>query len=169
MIAPSEVFKCADGAWLAVSPTGEGFWRDFCKGLGQPDLAVDARFATAKARIANVDALSAELSRVFAAKPAGQWEEEFFALRVPAGKVKDVSEAVTQPLARLRAMVEEIPSPSGSLMRMLGSAFKFDSSPTLAYPPKLGAHTFQVLGSLCAYPNDKLQQLADAGAVVQAA
>jgi CoA:oxalate CoA-transferase len=170
MIAPSEVFRCADGGWLAVSPTGEGFWRDFCRVLGQPDLATDERFATAQARISNVDALAAELSRAFAAKPATQWEDEFFAARVPAGKVKNVSEAVTQPLAQLRAMVDEVPNPAtGHLMRMLGSAFKFEGRPDLAYPPRLGAHTFEALASLCAYPQDKLKGLAAAGAVVQAA
>lgn len=170
MIAPSEVFKCADGEWLAVSPTGEGFWRDFCSALGKPELATDARFATPTARIANVEVLSAELSRLLAAKPGQQWEDEFFAARVPAGKVKDVSEAVTQPLAALRAMIDEVPNPAtGHLMRMLGSAFKFEGAPRLAYPPRLGAHTFEVLASLCAYPQDKLQKLAAAGAVVQAA
>ncbi len=169
MIAPSEVFKCADGEWLAVSPTGEGFWRDFCKVIGQPELAADPRFASSKARIENVDALAAVLSKVFAAKPAKQWEDEFFASRVPAGKVYDVAEAVNQPLAALRAMVDEIPHPAtGQVMRMLGSAFKFSQAPTLAYPPRLGQHTFEVLESLCGYAPDKLAALAAGGAVAQA-
>lgn len=169
MIAPSEVFRCADGQWLAVSPTGEGFWRDFCKTLGQPELAADPRFATPKARIANVDALAAVLAEAFAAKPALQWEEEFFAARVPAGKVCDVAEAVSQPLATLRAMVDEVAHPAtGQAMRMLGSAFKFAGSPALAYPPRLGAHTFEVLAGLCGYPPEKLTALAASGAVAQA-
>ncbi len=170
MIAPSEVFKCADGEWLAVSPTGESFWRDFCGVLGRPELAIDPRFSSAKARIANVDALSAVLSQVFASKPAGEWEAEFFAARVPAGKVKDVNESVTQPLAQLRGMVDEVANPAtGNLMRMLGSAFKFEGSPQLAYPPRLGANTFEVLSALCEYPQARLLGLAAAGAVVQAA
>ncbi|MCX7161052.1 MAG: CoA transferase, partial [Proteobacteria bacterium] len=102
MIAPSEVFKCADGEWLAVSPTGEGFWREFCKVTGLPDLVTDPRFSTPKARVENVEALAAVLGKAFAAKPAAQWEAEFFAARVPAGKVKDVGEAVGQPVVALR-------------------------------------------------------------------
>ena len=150
MIAPSEVFKCADGEWLAVSPTGEGFWRDFCKGVGQPELAADPRFSTPAARIQNVDALAAVLGKAFAAKPAAQWEEEFFAARVPAGKVRDVGEAVSQPVVGLRAMVDEIPNPkTGTLMRMLGSALKYEGGPVLAYPPALGQHTNEVLMALC--------------------
>ncbi len=170
MIAPSEVFKCADGEWLAVSPTGEGFWRDFCKTIGQTELAADPRFASPEARIANVDSLASVLGKAFAAKSAKQWEDEFFAARVPAGKVHDVSEAVNQPLAKLRAMVDEIPHPgTGHLIRMLGSAFKYSGSPHLAYPPRLGAHTFEVLAALCGYPPERLGALAASGAVAQAA
>ena len=170
MIAPSEVFKCSDGAWLAVSPTGEGFWRDFCKTLGQPELATDPRFASSKARISNVDALAAVLGKVFAAKPAAQWEADFFAARVPAGKVKDVGEAVSQPVAGLRAMVDEVPHPaSGALMRMLGSAFKFADSPVLSYPPALGQHTNEVLKAICGYSEDKLRTLAASKAIASAA
>ncbi len=170
MIAPSEVFRCADGEWLAVSPTGEGFWRDFCKALGQPGLASDPRFESPKARIANVDALAAVLTKAFAAKPAKQWEEEFFAARVPAGKVYDVAEAVDQPLAQLRAMVDELQHPqTGQVMRMLGSAIKFSGSPQLAYPPALGQHTTEVLKSMCGYTDEKLGALLRSKAAAQAA
>ena len=152
MIAPSEVFKCADGEWLAVSPTGEGFWRDFCRVLGNTELVADPRFSTPAARIANVDALAGVLGKAFAARPAKQWEEEFFAARVPAGKVYDVAEAVNQPLARLRGMVDELPHPqTGHLMRMLGSAFKFTDSP--------------VLKALCGYSEAKLQDLKASKAI----
>jgi CoA:oxalate CoA-transferase len=169
MIAPSEVFKCADGEWLAVSPTGEGFWREFCKTTGLPDLVTDPRFATPKARVDNVEALAAVLSKTFAAKPAAQWEAEFFAARVPAGKVKDVGEAVGQPVVALRAMVDEVANPrTGAMMRMLGSALKYEGGPVLAYPPALGQHTNEALRALCGYSDGKLEALGAARAVMQA-
>jgi CoA:oxalate CoA-transferase len=169
MIAPSEVFQCADGAWLAISPTGEGFWKAFCEALGRPEMATDARFCSAAARIANVDALAAELGAQFATQPAKHWEDLFFAARVPAGKVNDVGEAVSQPVARLRAMVESLPHPvSGQAMNFLGSVFKFAGSPSLAYPPRLGEHTHAVLAGLCGYGPEKLQALSDGKAILQA-
>ena len=169
MIAPSEVFKCADGEWLAVSPTGEGFWREFCKVTGLPDLVTDPRFATPKARVENVEALAAVLGKAFAAKPAAQWEAEFFAARVPAGKVKDVGEAVGQPVVALRAMVDEVANPrTGAMMRMLGSALKYEDGPVLGYPPALGQHTNEALQALCGYSDEKLEALGAARAVMQA-
>lgn len=169
MIAPSEVFQCADGAWLAISPTGEGFWKEFCKALGRPELATDARFCDAAARIANVDALAAVLGGIFATRAAGEWEELFFAARVPAGKVKDVGEAVDQPVARLRSMVESLPHPqTGQAMNFLGSVFKFAGSPVLGYPPRLGEHTNAVLAGLCGYTPERLAALAAGKAVMQA-
>ena len=169
MIAPSEVFQCADGAWLAISPTGEGFWKAFCEALGRPDMATDPRFCSAAARIAHVDALAAELGALFATQPASHWEDLFFAARVPAGKVNDVGEAVSQPVARLRGMVESLPHPvSGQLMQFLGSVFKFSGSPSLAYPPRLGEHTHAVLAGLCGYTPAQLQALSDGKAILQA-
>ena len=169
MIAPSEVFKCADGEWLAVSPTGEGFWREFCKVTGLPDLVTDPRFSTPKARVENVEALAAVLGKAFAAKPAAQWEAEFFAARVPAGKVKDVGEAVGQPVVALRAMVDEVANPrTGAMMRMLGSALKYADGPVLGYPPALGQHTNEALQALCGYSDEKLEALGAARAVMQA-
>lgn len=169
MIAPSEVFQCADGAWLAISPTGEGFWKAFCEALGRPDMATDPRFCSAAARIAHVDALAAELGVLFATQPARHWEDLFFAARVPAGKVNDVGEAVSQPVARLRGMVESLPHPvSGQLMQFLGSVFKFSGSPSLAYPPRLGEHTHAVLAGLCGYTPAQLQALSDGKAILQA-
>ena len=169
MIAPSEVFKCADGEWLAVSPTGEGFWREFCKVTGLPDLVTDPRFSTPKARVENVEALAAVLGKAFAAKPAAQWEAEFFAARVPAGKVKDVGEAVGQPVVALRAMVDEVANPrTGAMMRMLGGALKYENGPVLGYPPALGQHTNEALQALCGYSDEKLEALGAARAVMQA-
>lgn len=170
MIAPSEVFRCADGEWLAVSPTGEGFWREFCKAVGVPDLVTDPRFATPKARVENVEALAEVLGQAFAAKPAAQWESELFEARVPAGKVKDVGEAVSQPVVGLRAMVDEVANPrTGAMMRMLGSALKYADGPVLAYPPALGEHTNEALKALCGYSDGKLAALGASRAIVQAA
>ncbi len=58
---------------------------------------------------------------------------------MPAAKVLDVAEAVTQPIAQMRNMVEEVEKPqTGNKVRMLGNPFKYPESEPLAYPPMLG-------------------------------
>ena len=128
MIAPNEVFSCADGEHIVISPTGEEFWRKFCVVIGRTDLAADARFVTAKERIRNVDALAGILSDILREKTRDQWQKQLFDAGVPVAPVLDVAQALAQPIVALRAMVEQVASPSGDELAFLGNPFKYASA-----------------------------------------
>ena len=168
MIAPSDAFCAADGENFVVSPTGEAFWLKFCEAIGRAELAEDPLFATAADRIANVEALTETLEAIFAAAPAEHWIERLTGARVPAAKVNSVAEAVEQPAADLRDMVEAASHrQSGAALNFLGNPFKFDGAEPLAYPPPLGADTFDVLTEICGYGPEQLNKLRNAGVIVQ--
>ncbi len=168
MIAPSDAYRGADGDSFVVSPTGEAFWQQFCQAIGHAGLANDPRFATAADRIANVEALTQTLETIFTGKPADHWVEKLTGARVPAAKINNVGEAVRQPAAALRDMVETAAHPqSGAMLEFLGNPFKFDGSAPLTYPPPLGADTLDVLSELCGYASDKLAQLQQDGIITQ--
>lgn len=152
VIAPSDIYPCADGKFMAISPTGQRFWEQFCSAIGRPDLANDPRFDHPKRRIANVGPLTEELTKVFRSKPLAEWRDTLFAQRVPAAAVHSVGEAVSQPLAALRQMVEQLPHPSGAgSLPFLGNPFKYEGGRPLYYPPTLGGQTRAVLERVCGY------------------
>ena len=160
VLAPSETYECADGRHLAISPTGDNFWRKFCDIIGRPDLVTDPKYATRAARIENGLALSEILGRIFREKPAQHWADLFFAERVPAAKVQNVAEAVDQPVARLRAMVETLTKPgTEEESRFLGNPFKYEGCAPLSYPPAHGADSRDVLRALCGYDDDQIDDL----------
>ena len=165
-IAPSEAFRCADGRWIVITAATDRFWLPLCQAIGRPDLAGDPRFIDAAARTANVAALSGELGRAFLQRGADDWAERLFAARVPAGKANAVDEALAQPLADLRHMVETVARPgSGSPMRFLGNPIKFAGSRPLSYPPALGQDTRRLLHGLCGYDHARIDALVAAGSV----
>ncbi len=166
MIAPSETFFCADGKPLVISPTGEVFWEKFCIAIDQPSLAVDPRFATASDRIRNVSDLAEVLGELFRGKKRDEWTSQLFDARVPAAPVLNIAEALTQPLSMLRSMVETLGNPStdGGL-EFLGNPFKYENAESLAYPPRLGADTDEVLTRLCGYDEKHLDLLKSKGAI----
>lgn len=159
-IAPSEAFRCKDGRYLAISPTGEHFWRTMCGVIGRPELLDDSRFGSRAARIENVDALYTALSEAFATKTADEWSALFFAARVPAAKVLNIQEAVDQPLARARRMVEDVTNPAtGNSVRLLGNPFKYADQRSLPYPPTFAGATREVFRSVCGYSDEAIDRL----------
>jgi formyl-CoA transferase len=164
-IAPSEAFECADGRYLAVSPTGAHFWGAFCAAIDRPELASDPRFATRTGRLENVAELASIIGEVLAGRPAHEWEEHFREKRIPAARVQTVSEALDHPVTQRRAMVETIRHPrTQKPLRVLGNPFKYESSAPLRYPSRHGTDTRRVLREL-GYDDAAIDKLATSDAI----
>ena len=168
VIAPSDIYPCADGKFIAVSPTGQQFWEQFCAAIGRPELAADPRFKTPKSRVANVGPLTEILHEVFGTMTSIEWGKKLFADRVPAAPVNGVAEAVAQPVAMLRNMVEELVNPRGAgVLKFLGNPFKYDAGQPLAYPPQRGEQTRDILARVCGYDAAAIDRLIADNVVYQ--
>ena len=165
-LAPSEAFCCKDGKFVAISAATEQFWQPLCKAINAPHLASDPRFSNGESRIKNVAALAQELASIFSHFNSADAVECLVRARVPVGAVNDVADALAQPVAILRDMVQTLPHPvSGAAMKFLGNPFKYDGAEPLSYPPKLGAHTAEILTALCGYDAATLKNLHAQGAI----
>lgn len=165
-LAPSEAFCCKDGKFVAISAATEQFWQPLCKAIHAPQLASDPRFINGELRIKNVAALAQELAGIFSHLNSADAVECLVRARVPVGAVNDVADALAQPVAILRDMVQTLPHPvSGAAMKFLGNPFKYDGAEPLSYPPQLGAHTAEILTALCGYDAATLKNLHTQGAI----
>ena len=168
VIAPSDIYPCADEKFIAISPTGQEFWEKFCVAIGRPEMAHDERFKTPKSRVANVGPLTEILTEVFRTRSSAEWGEKLFADRVPAAPVNGVAEAVAQPVAVLRKMVEDLENPRGAgVLKFLGNPFKYDHGEPLRYPPKRGEHSRDVLTRVCGYDDKAIDRLIEQNIVYQ--
>lgn len=58
LFAPHGVFQCKEeDRWVAITVLTEAMWQDFCKAIGNPDLAKQKEFATLADRKQNEDKL----------------------------------------------------------------------------------------------------------------
>ena len=106
------------------------------------------------------------MGQLFARRPSAEWADHFFAARIPAATVHTVPEALEQPLAAQRTMVETVPHPRGEApLRFLGNPFKFAGSTALAFPPAVGVHTREVLREVCQYDDARLNELIEKKAI----
>ena len=137
----SGVFDTADGK-LALAANFEAHYQRLCAAIGRPDLLTDPRFAARDERLANADALRAELTRTFAQQSAAVWEAVLMAADVPAGRIRTIPEAVAEPHSAARGVWQPV-----GPMTLPGLPFRFNGAAIgpAAMPGQVGADTDAVL------------------------
>jgi formyl-CoA transferase len=117
-------------------------FRKLAEIVGRPELAGDRRFGSNADRMANREALTAELVAAFAEHDGVALADNLLRNGVPAGPVLAVDEATTAPHAVARGMVTELDGYRG-----LGTPIKLSRTPgrTRRKPPRFAEHAADVL------------------------
>jgi crotonobetainyl-CoA:carnitine CoA-transferase CaiB-like acyl-CoA transferase len=146
--APYRVYEAADGAFMLATATDAQFSR-LCTTLGLNDLPGEARFSTMAARLAHRDELDALLAGVFRREPAGVWLQRLGDAGISVGRVNDLRQALALPVVAERALFA-LPNVSRQPadLPLLRLPIDVDGSGIGTRPPKLGAHTAEVLREL---------------------
>ena len=146
MSAPYQAVRAADGYFVMGATNGK-LWRLLCDVLGREDLLADARFLDIAGRLANREALIAELEASFAAKDAETWVTELLAAGIPAGRMNTYPEAFESAHGRHREMRIEVPHPHEGSVPNIGFPVKLSGTPARArrHAPLLGEHSEEVL------------------------
>jgi crotonobetainyl-CoA:carnitine CoA-transferase CaiB-like acyl-CoA transferase len=140
-IVPYQTFDAADGA-IAVAAANDGLFRRLCTVLERPELADDERFRTNPLRVEHRDELIPELQGVFVTRPAADWLSRLDESGVPAGKVRDVLDALAAHTATF-----SVEHPTAGPLRLVASPVR-PADPAPLPPPLLGQHTRDVLAEL---------------------
>jgi crotonobetainyl-CoA:carnitine CoA-transferase CaiB-like acyl-CoA transferase len=159
-IAPYDRYAAAD-AEVFLGVVNNGQFKRFCECVSRPDLADDPRFTDNSLRLANRDALRAEIERTLVSIPAAALCEDLMRHGVPAGPVNDVAQALSQPHAAHRQMLVEHDG-----HRSLGIPVKLSANPGRPghRPPRLGEHSNAILTEL-GYGAAAIARLRGEGAV----
>jgi crotonobetainyl-CoA:carnitine CoA-transferase CaiB-like acyl-CoA transferase len=146
-LTPCQLFPTADG-WIYVMCQTEKFWRLLTERLGHPELAGRPEFATFAERLKHRDRLTDELDAIFRTRATAAWLD---VLRgsVPVAPVYDVAQALTNPYALARGLVQSFDHPERKDFRMIASPVRIDGEIPPARPgPPLGADTDALLREL---------------------
>ena len=163
-IVPYQVFHASDEPFV-IAVANETIWRRFCETIGRDDLATDARFKTNADRVANRAALTEDLARMFVEQPRATWLGTLDAAEVPCGPINTIADVFGDEQVRALGLVEEIPHPTATTVRLPRAPFDLDRTPaeTRRHPPLRGEHTAEVLREL-GYSDDEAGALmADHG------
>ncbi|WP_326547537.1 CoA transferase [Mycolicibacterium sp. ND9-15] len=106
-IAPSNIYRSADGSWVVIAANQDTVFRRLCEAMGRPELATDDRFANHVARGRNQDELDKIIADWAAERQPADIIETLSAAGVIAGPINTVAEVVEDPQLRARGMLVE--------------------------------------------------------------
>ncbi|HVA93063.1 MAG TPA: CoA transferase, partial [Chloroflexota bacterium] len=137
-----------------------------CQLLGAPEMAVDPRYATNQARVANRAMLLPILQEYFSRQSVGHRTDLLIEAGLPAGPINTIDQVFADPQVLARRMVERIAHPTAGEIGMVRSPWTF--SETRAGidrpPPLLGEHTDELLAEL-GYSQAEIDHFREIGAV----
>ncbi|WP_431233121.1 CaiB/BaiF CoA transferase family protein [Mycolicibacterium psychrotolerans] len=106
-IAPSNIYRSADGSWVVIAANQDTVFRRLCAAMGQPELAQDERFVNHVARGRNQDELDAIIGDWAAAREPADIIETLSEAGVISGPINTVAEVVTDPQLLSRGMIAD--------------------------------------------------------------
>lgn len=164
-LVPLGVFQAADGPIMIVVGNDRQF-KKFCEDvLEKPELLEIVRFGSIKDRLANREALEAEIETVFKTANREHWVAKMRAAGVPGGAVRSPLEAVRSPEAEARGLIHKARF-DGEEIEVVGPAFRLSETPPRApdFIPAIGEHTEDILEDVLGLDADAVAALRGDGA-----
>ena len=148
---------------------GPELWPRLLKVMQRPEVAGDARFASAERRRKNWRALRQVLGEWLDGFPSVEAALEVLeSARVPCAPVLHPAEVIASPHLAERSFFPPIPHPGRGSVRVTASPYHLDGQPVHpqgAAPYRVGEHTRDVLAKLLGYDEARIASLLSSGVV----
>lgn len=145
-IVPYQDFPTADGDMI-LAIGNDGQFARFCDVAGHGEWALDARFATNAARVANRAALIPLLRQTTVMRTTREWVEALESRAVPCGPINRLDDVFADPQVVARGLRVDLPHPVSGTVPTVANPIRLSETP-VSYrlaPPLLGQHTDEVL------------------------
>ncbi len=164
--SPRNVWRTADGRYIAISASMQVMAERLFRAIGRPDMIEDPRFRTNTDRVRNADACEAPIAAFIGARSLEENMRIFREADVTASPVYEIDQFLDDPHVQARGIVVEVPDPDAGSVLMHNIVPRLSHTPgRLRRPaPGLGENTREVLEGL-GYSAERVKRLADEGVV----
>lgn len=110
-----DYYETSDGGYVSVGSLEPAFFKDFCEGVGRPDLVPGTVAPKDLKRV------KAEVRDIFKSKTLAEWKERFARLDACVEPVLSLEEALDDPQVKERDLLVDVRLPeSGVSVRQIG-------------------------------------------------
>jgi crotonobetainyl-CoA:carnitine CoA-transferase CaiB-like acyl-CoA transferase len=145
-----QFYGTKDGRFLLFCAIEPKFWRNFCEGVGRPDLI--ERLDTSNPVDFGVGALALrrELQEIFWTRDLAEWVEFAVERDIPMGPANRISDLLDDPHLKTRSVLVNGEHPRAGEFTYVGEPVQVQGQPyEVRRPaPLLGEHTDEVLAEL---------------------
>lgn len=149
-IAPSNTYRCHDGAYVAIAGNGDAIFKRLMAAIGREDLANNPKLASNDGRVKHVEMLD---DAILDWTSKHDLETVLVILEkadVPSGRIYSAADIMADEHYHAREMIERFELPDGQPIDLPGIVPKLSATPgrTRWVGPQLGEHTKEVLDSI---------------------
>jgi crotonobetainyl-CoA:carnitine CoA-transferase CaiB-like acyl-CoA transferase len=164
--APRNVYRTADGDWVAVSTSSQSIAERVLRMVGRGDLVAEPWFATGRGRAEHADDLDEAVGSWIAARPTSEVVDAFETAEAAVGRVYDIRGVLADPQYDALGTALTVDDPDLGRMLMQNVLFRLSSTPgSVRWTGRAhGADTDEVLSEL-GLSDDDIARLRKDGAV----
>jgi crotonobetainyl-CoA:carnitine CoA-transferase CaiB-like acyl-CoA transferase len=145
--SPRNVYKCADGQYVALSGSTQTVAKRIFQIIGRPEMIEDPRFATNSDRVKHRGLVDEAVGAWFATRSRDQALATMREAGATVGPVYDIADVVADPHFRERAIIVDAQDDDFGRVPMHNIVPRLSQTPGVwtKAAPSLGQHTEEVL------------------------
>ena len=164
----SRYFECADGyVSFHLPDITDDLWRELATSLGHEEALTDPRFADKPARRRHLREVQEKVAEMVRDRSRADLWAIFRKHGLGSFPVLSIGEVVNDEHIKARGAFTEVEHPQAGVLKLLRPWIRFSEWSTSVdhAGPAIGEHNAVVYGELLGFDEQKLQELASAGAI----
>ncbi|HBI83787.1 CoA transferase [Orrella sp. NBD-18] len=128
-IAPSNAYRCKDGAYALIAGNGDSIFKRLCKAMNRDDLGNDPTLADNTGRVARIEEIDSAINAWTIRHSVDEIMAALDEAKVPAGKIYTIADIAKDPHYLARDMIQHVTMSDGTKLAVPGIVPKLSRTP----------------------------------------
>jgi crotonobetainyl-CoA:carnitine CoA-transferase CaiB-like acyl-CoA transferase len=166
-IAPSNTYRCSDGAYIVIGGNSDAIFKRLMRLVGRPELAEDPNYRNNAERAKHAAQLDALIESWTSQYPLREVLHRLEEAQIPAGPIYSIADIANDEQYRARDMILSAQIEGSGTVAMPGLVPKLSETPGGIewYGGALGSHNKDIYGRLLGLSSEEIEQLAQQGVI----